>query len=206
MNPRTLRSASILGGVALAVVALLSWSQPWFVVTLTGQSSGHPDLQVAGDVSAPAVASLAVASAAAFGAIAIAGAFFRIVLAVLEAIIGGCIVLSAILALASPTGAVEAAVTKATGVAGIDSVGTLIGSNLATAWPFVALVSGVALGVLGILILLTGHRWPVAGRRYQTVKFEPADPSERNSMKDNSGDNSVSDWDELSGGADPTSR
>lgn len=198
MSPRLLRTVSVLGGVGLAAVALLCWSQPWFVVTLSGSSAGHPDLHVAGDVSAPAVAALAVASAAGFAAMSIAGVIFRFVLAGLEFLLGGCIALSAVLALKAPVAAVEAAVTKATSVSGTESVATLIGANPATPWPFVALASGVLLALLAIAIMASARLWPQSSRRYQAARFESADAR--------SGESAVSDWDELSGGADPTSR
>jgi uncharacterized membrane protein (TIGR02234 family) len=201
MSPRALRSASIFGGIAFAAIVLVSWSQAWFIVTLAGQSAGHPDLDVAGAVSAPAVSALAIASAAAFGAMAISGRFFRVVLAALEILIGAGIVSSAVLALAQPTSAVEAAVTKATGVAGVDSIGALIGSNAATVWPYVGAGAGAVLGLIGVMIVCTAHRWPVSGRRYETTR--PARPAGRENSPES---HSVSDWDELSGGADPTSR
>ncbi len=201
MSARSLRFASILGGVAIAAIALMSWSQTWFVVSLTGQSASHPDLDVAGDVSAPAVAALAVAAAAAFAAMAISGRFFRVVLSLLVIAVGVSVVLSAALAIASPVTAVEPAVTKATSISGADSVLALIGSLDPSLWPFIAAGTGVLLALLGIAIILTGHLWPESGRRYQTVRFELADQTDQ-SLENSS----VSDWDELSGGTDPTSR
>jgi uncharacterized membrane protein (TIGR02234 family) len=179
----------------------MSWSQSWYVVTLTGLFEGHPVLQVAGDVSAPAVASLALASAAGFAAIAISGPFFRFVLAALEAALGASIAASAAFAIAAPVSTVSSAVTEATGLEGAVAVERLMGSLTATVWPFVALCAGVLLTLLGIGILVTGGMWPPSGRRYEPVRFEPAD-----SVETSSGDAAVSDWDELSGGSDPTSR
>lgn len=205
MNPRTLRTASIFGGILLAGLALLGWSQPWFVVTLAGQSAQHPPLQVAGDVSAPAVAALAIAAAATFGAMAISGTFFRAVLAVLDVLLGASIVLSAVLALGAPAAAVEAAVTKATSVAGLDSVQALIGSNTPGAWPFVTLGAGALLCVLGTAVAVTGRLWPAVGRRFDVVRFEPED-QDASGVRGEKSRGAVSDWDELSGGSDPTSR
>lgn len=201
MSPRTLRSVTIFTGLACAILALIAWSQPWYSVTLAGQFEGHPALQVGGDVSAPAVAALALASAAGFAAIAISGRFFRAILALLEIALGASIAYSAILAVASPLGSVGSAVTDATGLAGLDAVESLVGSLTATAWPFVSLFAGAILAVLGIFILATGRTWPQSGRRYESVRFEKTDDSSISSS-----DAAVSDWDELSGGTDPTSR
>lgn len=201
MTPRTLKSTSILLGLVFAAVALMSWSQSWFSVTMTGLFEGHPELEVGGEVSAPAIAALALASAAGFAAIAISGAFFRIVLAVLEIAIGASIAVSAVLAISGPVSAVSSAVTDASGLEGAEAVTRLIGSLTVTAWPFVALAAGSLLALLGIGILISGGLWPRSGRRYEPVRFEPVE-----SADSSTGDTAVSEWDQLSGGSDPTSR
>lgn len=201
MTPRLLRSANIIAGLVLAGAALASWSQSWFVVSLTGAFADHSELHVGGDAAGPAVAALALASGAGFAAMAISGAFFRTVLALLELLIAGSIVLSASLALASPMAAIASTVTDATGLAGADAVSQLVASASATAWPFVALCAGILLAVLGLEIMITGRNWPVSGRRFEPVRFEPVE-----SVESSSSPSPVSDWDELSGGADPTSR
>ncbi|MEO6941837.1 MAG: Trp biosynthesis-associated membrane protein [Terrimesophilobacter sp.] len=211
MSGRRLRSVSILVGLLLAGLSLVSWSQSWYIVTLVGQSAGHPALEVGGDVSAPAIAALALAAAASFAAMAISGPFFRIVLAVLDVALGACIVLSAVLAISSPETAVGPAVTQATSVAGTGPIADLVGSNTSTIWPYVALAAGALLSVLGVGILLTARAWPSSARRYEPVRFVPvekAEPGEevRETVLGATGDTAVSEWDELSGGTDPTSR
>lgn len=201
MTPKRLRASSIVIGLSLAAVALLSWSQPWYSVALTGLFHGHPALRVAGDVCAPAVAALALASAAGFAAVAISSGFFRVVVAVLEIAFGAGIAASAWLAIADPESAVRSAVTDVTGLEGAESTGELIGSITATVWPFAALAAGVLLMILGLGVLFTARRWPASGRRYEPVRPQPAEaPDIRQD------DASVSEWDELSGGSDPTSR
>lgn len=196
MTGRRLRALSIVAGVALAGLALLSWTQTWFVVVLGGQAAGHPPIAADGSVSAPAVSALAIACLAALGAMAISGPVFRTILSVLQVVIGACIVLSAVLALSSPVATVLSLVTEATSVAGSDSAAKLIDSMTVTVWPWSALVSGALLMVLGGVVLVTGRRWPGSSRKYQPVRFEEAGGS----------DTAVSDWDSLSGGSDPTSR
>lgn len=196
MTGRRLKTLSIIAGVVLAGLALLSWTQTWFVVVLGGQAAGHPPIAADGSVSAPAVSALAIACLAALGAMAISGPFFRTVLSVLQVVIGACIVLSAVLALSAPVAAVLSLVTEATSIAGADSAAELIDSVTVTVWPWAALVSGALLMALGVVVLATGRRWPGSSRKYQPVRFEDAGGS----------DSAVSDWDSLSGGADPTSR
>jgi uncharacterized membrane protein (TIGR02234 family) len=201
VNGRRLKLTSILAGLAFAGLVLAAWSQTWYVVVLTGDSAGHPPLDVAGDVSAPALAALALAALAGFGALAISGPVFRVVLAVLEAVLGGCIVLSSALAISSPIPTVEPAVTAATSVAGTEGVAALIGSIAPTPWPAAALVGGGLLVLLALGILVTGRAWPRAGRKYEPVRFEEAEDG-----SSGAGTDAVSAWDALSTGTDPTSR
>lgn len=201
MTPRTIKSVSIFSGLIIAALALIGWSQPWYVVTLAGSLDGHVALDVGGDVGAPAVAALALASAAGFAAIAISGGFFRGVLAVLEIILGGCIILSAVVALNDPVSVVAGAVTEVSGLAGREAITPLIGEISATVWPFVTLVAGAVLAIIGLAILITGRMWPGTGRRYEPVRSETPD-----GLENDSSDTAVSHWDELSGGLDPTSR
>ncbi|HEY9497899.1 MAG TPA: Trp biosynthesis-associated membrane protein [Terrimesophilobacter sp.] len=196
MTGRRLKTMSIVAGVVFAGLALLSWTQTWFVVVLGGQAAGHAPIAADGSVGAPAVSALALACLAGIGAMAISGPFFRAVLAVLQLVIGACIVLSAALALSSPVSAVLSLVTEATGVAGTGPAAELIDSVAATVWPWASLLSGALLAALGIVILATGRRWPGSSRKYQPVRLEEAEGS----------DSAVSDWDSLSGGSDPTSR
>ena len=194
-----LKTTSLFLGVLLCAAALLAWSQPWFVATLGGESATHPPIPAPGDVAAPAVSALALAGLAGLGAMAISGPVFRMILAALEIVVGGCIALSAVLAMVSPVGAVEPLVTGATGIAGHEAVMGLVATVPATVWPSVALASGVLLALLGCAILLTGRAWPGSSRKYQPVRFGPAEPGAGR-------ERAVSDWDALSEGGDPTAQ
>lgn len=193
------KTTSLLLGVLLCAAALLAWSQPWFVATLGGESATHPPIPAPGDAAAPAVAALALAGLAGLGAMAISGPIFRMILAALEVIVGGCIALSAVLSMVSPVAAVEPLVTAATGIAGHEAVMGLVATVPATAWPSVALTSGVLLALLGGAILLTGRAWPGSSRKYEPVRFSPAEPGAGR-------ERAVSDWDALNEGDDPTAQ
>ena len=111
MNPRRLKLSAILLSALLAGVILGGWTQTWFDIELTtGQS-----LAVTGDIAAPALTALALCVLVLLGALAIAGPFFRVVLAVIEAFIGVAVVYSAVLAVTDPASASAAAITTATG-------------------------------------------------------------------------------------------
>lgn len=191
MNARRLKTVLLVAGLAASALGLLAWTQPWFTVVLqTGQ-----ELTVAGDAASGALAALALSGLVLTGALAIAGAGFRLVLGILEVAIGALVVASGLAALADPLRAVASSVTAATAVTGEASVRALVAALTATAWPVVACVAGVLLAITGIAVAVTFRRWPDTSRRYRRARFEPA-ASDRTA---------VGDWDALSEGRDPTS-
>ena len=196
MSGSKLKILAIVSGIALGGLILLSWSQSWFIVTLVETASAEHTIAVDGDVAAPALAALGLAGLALVGALSIAGPVFRVILGVLEATIGLCVILSAAVAVLGPVAASSSAVTKVTGVSGADSIAALVAGVTMTVWPFVALVLGAAACALGVVIIVTSRRWPRASRKYQAARFESDTPS----------DAAMTDWDALSEGTDPTSR
>jgi uncharacterized membrane protein (TIGR02234 family) len=185
----------ILASLLLSGLALIGWTQTWLDVELR---AGAPttDVTVDGAVAAPALAALALAGLALAAALAIAGLLFRILLGVLNALLGGCIALSAVLVLTDPIGASEAAVTNVTGIAGSNSIAEMVSATSLTAWPVIALATGILLAIAGVGIIVTATRWPSSSRKYSAVRMEPVDGD---AMPD-----SVDSWDDLTRGDDPT--
>ena len=199
MNPRRLKLSAILLSALLAGVILGGWTQTWFDIKLTtGQS-----LAVTGDIAAPALTALALCVLVLLGALAIAGPFFRVVLAVIEALIGVAVVYSAVLAVTDPASASAAAITTATGVGGKESTSELVDTVSATPWPWFTLVAGVLVILTALLILVTSRAWPGSSRKYQAVRLEEPVTDGATPTKERS---SVDDWDALSSGEDPTGK
>lgn len=203
MTGRRSKLLAILATALFALAILGAWTQTWFVVTLTtGQQ-----LEVTGDIAAPALTALALCNLVLIGALAIAGPFFRVVLSLLQALIGGVVVFSASLALAAPVSASAAAITTASGVAGDKSTAELVESYSATGWPMVSLVAGVLLVVVALWMLVTSRSWPGSSRKYQAVRLDPTGNGPATEDAAAGGPvarSSVDDWDSLSSGADPT--
>jgi hypothetical protein len=156
---------SLLGLVVLSALSLLAWTQTWFTAQLS-QTQNSPVvgiIDVSGEVAAPALSALALAGLALTAALAIAG------------VLGVCIALSAFLALQDGVRASEPAVTQVTGIAGHESVRTIVSSAIPTAWPIVTLVLGLGFVVVGALVLATARRWPSSSKRYRTVAVNTAD-------------------------------
>lgn len=188
MTARRLKLGMLLAGLGLSGLVFLGWTQTWFTIAL----DDGPTLTVAGDVAAPALSTLALTCLVLNGALSIAGPVFRVILGLLEALLGVTVVLSGVLALADPVKASAAAISDATGVAGADSISALVASVSVAAWPWVATVAGALLVVLGVAVVAAAGRWPGSGRKYSAVRLAAEDGS------------SVDDWDSLSEGHDPT--
>jgi hypothetical protein len=191
MDPRRLRLLTILAVPVCAALTLLAVTQSWWSVQLADRS-----IEVIGTTASPALSALALSSFALAAALAIAGPVFRVVMGVLQLVIGATVVLASVVSITDPVAASASLVTDATGVAGSESVAALVESVSLTGWPWLAVVAGVLSALVGVLLLATFRRWPTASRKYQAGRLE--DPS---APRD-----SVGDWDALSDGADPTER
>jgi hypothetical protein len=195
MSVRRIKSLVIVIGLALSVLALICWTQPWFILSLAGDSFAAHSITAQGDQAAPGLPALTLAALALIAALTLAGSVFRRVLGVLEVLIGASIVLAAVVALSDPVAASAKLVTKATGVSGDASVGSLVASVGQTPWPWIAATLGVLIALLGIVLLALGRRWPDSSRRFQASVPPDAAP-----------EGPATDWDSLTGGTDPTSR
>jgi hypothetical protein len=183
------RLITIAAIAALAGLTLVSTTQTWWTVVLATRS-----IAVSGTIAAPALSALSLSGLALAAALAIAGPFFRLILGVLQLLIGFTVVLTSVLSITAPEKGSEALISQSTGIAGSESVRALIKSIGFTPWPTVAIVLGGLTFLAGVYLLATFRRWPVASRKYQTVRFENAS-GERDA---------VVDWDALSEGEDPT--
>ncbi|PRY70398.1 putative membrane protein (TIGR02234 family) [Glaciihabitans tibetensis] len=191
MPPRRLRLLTILAIPLFSALTMLSITQTWWTVEVADRS-----LEIAGTVASPALSALALAGFALTAALAISGPVFRIVMGVLQSAIGATVVLAAYNSMSDPIATSATIITEATGVAGTESVAALVDEVVLTGWPWVAVMSGVLSLLVGLFLLFTARRWPVASRKYQAARLEePGAPRD-----------SVGDWDALSDGSDPTER
>jgi hypothetical protein len=186
---RTLRLYTILAIGLVAVLSLLTTTQTWWTLHLATSS-----LPIGGTVAGPALAALALCALVLAAALSLAGPVFRLVLGLLQLLLAATIVLTTVLSLARPDQPSESAVQTATGIAGSTSIDHLITSVALTPWGFVAAALGVVAFLLGIWLLVTVRFWPTPSRKYQAVRFQPADGPR----------DAVVDWDSLSEGTDPT--
>jgi hypothetical protein len=188
VTARSFRLAVILLGIGAGLLALLSWTQPWFTLTLVdGQ-----ELEVAGQSAAPALSALALASLALSAALTIAGRVIRILLGVVETGIGVLLLIVVLAAVFAPVAASRQVVTDATAVSGPDSIAALVVAVATTPWPWLGLAAGLCAVIAGLGVVFGVSRWPAATRKYDTTTTDTRD------------DSTVGAWDALSGGNDPT--
>jgi hypothetical protein len=188
VTPSRLRLVSLAAIVLTAGLAALSWSQTWYVLRLS--DAAHA---VGGEVAGGALLPLALASLCAVLALGLAGPVFRSILAVLDALLGACVIAVTAWSLSDPVRASVPALIEATGFSG-DAQGfrdQLTGTEV-TMWPWVGLVAGLLMTLTGLAIAVTGRGWPASGSRYTRTRAvtSQGDP--------------VRDWDALSEGDDPT--
>lgn len=169
--------------------ALLAWSQTWFALRVEGHAVAVP-----GSVAGGAVLAFALTGLALVLAVLLAGVAFRIVLGVLQVLVGAGLAASAGIALGDPVAASGALVAESTGLTG-PAARALVASDAATAWPGVAVAAGVWLALAGVLLAAGAARWPRATSRFERSRTVPADGASADTIEE---------WDALSKGDDPT--
>jgi hypothetical protein len=187
VTPSRLRLVSMVAIVAEAALVSLAWSQTWFLLRLSGV-----ELPVPGSVAGGALLPLALASLALVAALALAGPFFRVVLGILDALLGVCVVAVSVWALSDPVRASLPILIDSTGISGEGTLLGMVASAPATAWPFVALGLGAVMVLTGLAIAVTSRAWPTSGAKYTRTRAETPDGT------------AIDDWDALTEGDDPT--
>lgn len=192
MTAARLKLLLILAGVAGGGLTLLSWTQPWFGLILDG---GQP-LEISGQAASPGLSALGLACLALAGALTIAGRVLRVVLGIVETLIGVVVVVTAASVLASPVSASASAITAATAVSGSKSIVDVVLSISISGWPWLAIAAGALITVVGIMVIALAPRWPGPTRRYDTNGVAVTDDTTT----------ALDAWDSLTGGSDPTIR
>jgi len=184
------RLTAVLLLLAGGGVVVIGSTQPWLVARLA-----ETDLEVTGASALPILQPLALAVLALALVLTLAARALRYVLAALALVAGfGLAAMIAPVAVAPGPSAVGSTVTEHTGLAGDEAVAELVLGIDVTAWPWVGLAGAVAVLAGAVVTLVTAHRWPRGGRRYETAPARAHDgPLD-----------AVDSWDELSHGEDPT--
>lgn len=187
MTPGRLRLIAFAAIVLEAGLVALAWSQPWYGMRLSGTT-----LEVGGDVAGGALLPLGLASLALVAALALAGPVFRVILGVLDALLGVCVVVVANWSLSDPVAASFPFLVDALGLSGQEAIRDAVTGSTSTAWPVVGLVGGILMVLTGLAIAATARAWPTTASRYSRSRLHSTDGT------------AIDDWDALSEGDDPT--
>ncbi|UNX56154.1 Trp biosynthesis-associated membrane protein [Georgenia sp. TF02-10] len=178
-------AALVLAGLLLAVGAL-----PWADGQAPTVLAVEP-VSVSGTTAVPALAGAALVA----GAAALAAGLGRRVavtvagVALLAAGVGAAVAVADFLA--DPAAPLLAAAAELSGVRQLQGLATT------TPWPYAAVVLAVGLAGVGVVTLVVGRRWAVAGRRYERPA-RPRTPAADERTR------AMDDWDALGRGEDPT--
>jgi hypothetical protein len=189
LRARRLRLMTIVAIGVIAGLTLITTTQTWWTLHLSNQS-----IPIAGSVAGQALTALSLCGLALAAALSIAGPVFRLILGLIQLLLGFTIVFTTVIALTDPAVPSENAIATATGVEGTDSTAALIKSVAETPWGFIAIAVGVLAFLAGVWLLLTFRAWPTASRKYQATRLASADGPR----------DAVVDWDAQTSGADPT--
>ncbi len=180
------RTVLALGVVAVVLIVLAS-TRGWVSGTVDDSVLAHTEVTVKGSKAAPACIGAAFVGGAAVLAALTTGRIARWVSAVLALLAGLLALGSALWVLHDPGATLTSRAAEATGHTG----GLDIEPHL-SAWTWVGVLGAVILVVTGVLCLAGVRRWSGLSSSYDA----PTGRRPRSTM---------SDWDRLSAGEDPTS-
>jgi MFS family permease len=192
------KSTLVLVIAALALAVFGTTTQTWLTVhldpTQLGQAVNSQDgLQVQGSKAATTVTALALVALAGGLAASIAGRIARWIITAIILLAAAGIVSAAAIVQADPLAAAQGSIAAATGISG---------SNVqvdVTAFPALAVVAGVLLGLSALAIVPAGRYWK-ARTKYDTA---PTRAGAGTAAPAGSPDE-IDSWDRLSRGDDPT--
>jgi uncharacterized membrane protein (TIGR02234 family) len=194
--PRWSRKSTLIMLIALMALAVFgTTTQTWITVhldpaQLAQGASGQDGLPVQGSKAATAVTALALVALAGGLAASIAGRVARWIITAIVIAASAGIVAAAVTVLADPLAASQGAIAAATGVTGSNAEVSV------TAFPALAVVAGLLLGLASLLIIPASRYWKTR------TKYDAATGS-RGAAPPGPSDE-IDSWDRLSRGDDPT--
>jgi uncharacterized membrane protein (TIGR02234 family) len=179
----------------LALAAFGATTQTWLSVhpdpAQLGQAvTGQDGLQVQGSKAATTVTALALVALAGGLAASIAGRVARWIITAIIVLASAGIVTAAVTVIADPLAAAQGSIAAATGITGSSAQVGL------TAFPALAVVAGLLLGLSALLIIPAGRYWKTR------TKYDAA--AVRGGAAPEGPADEIDSWDRLSRGDDPT--
>lgn len=189
------KSSLVILTAVMALAVFGTTTQTWITVhldpaQLAQGANSREGLPVQGSKAATAVTALALVALAGGLAASIAGRVARWIITGIVAAAAAGIVAAAVTVLADPLSASQGAIAAATGVTGSSAQVTV------TAFPVLAIVAGVLLGLAALLIVPASRYWKTRTR------YDAATASRAGAHTGPADE--IDSWDRLSRGDDPT--
>lgn len=189
------KSTLVLVIAAMALAVFGTTTQTWLTVHLDpaqlGQAVNSQDgLQVQGSKAATTVTALALVALAGGLAASIAGRIARWIITAIIVLASVGIVTAAVTVMTDPLAAAQGSIAAATGITG-SSVQVSV-----SAFPALAVVAGVLLGLGALLIIPAGRHWKTR------TKYDAATAGTAGAPEGPADE--IDSWDRLSRGDDPT--
>jgi hypothetical protein len=185
-----------------AALLLVVWGQPWFVFQVALPSTAETSISVDGSVVASALSGLTLASLAVIAVLSISSGIFAAVLTALLVVIALGALTATIGAFFDPLAAALPIFTKLTGLLTAEGIKVYVQSVELTPAIFIASIVCIMLLLISIFGLWNVRRW---GTR-RSAKYERRDVRSQASISAISEPDTISSWDDLSTGIDPTTR
>ena len=192
----------LTAALVCAAALLLLWGQPWFIFQVALPSSAEPTIIVDGSVVASALSGLCLATFAVVAVLSISSGIFAIVLATLLVLIAGGALATVIAAFSNPLSVALPVFTKLTGLLSADRIQDYVHSVAMTPAIFSALAVSILLLLVSVFSLWNVRRW----RSRRSAKYDRRDVRSDGSKSTASEPDTISSWDDLSTGIDPTTR
>ncbi len=185
------RALSAAVFVLVGGLGVISSGQPWLGVRMHGADG---QLDVSGASALPTLAPLSLTVLALAGALAISGLVLRYVFAGLGVLVAIWLLVATLpLLVDPPLSAVASTLTEHTGLAGEQTLASMVERIVPTGWPYAAAVLWVLLLLGSVFAALTVNAWRGSGRRFRTDAPAASGPLD-----------AIDSWDDLSRGSDPT--
>jgi len=189
---KRVRSLVMWGGMLCSALALLAWSQTWFVFQVSSGLALTAEVSVAGTLVAPSLIGGALLGFVSALALLISAQWLRYAVAVLFVSSAYLEISGVWSALVNPVASSIVPLSKATGLADVASLAQALASIETMFWPYLGMLSAIATAGLSVIIFVTALQWPATVSRYDRNATSTREPD------------SIESWDRLSAGSDPT--
>lgn len=192
----------LTAALVCAAILLVLWGQPWFVFQVALPSTAASTISVDGSVVASALSGLSLAIFAVIAVLSISSGIFATVLTVLLVIIALGALSTTMGAFSNPLTTALPVFTKLTGLLSAEGITEYVQRVELTPAMYAALLVCIMMLIISIFGLWNVRGWETR----RSAKYERRDVRTGVDSSAISEPDTISSWDDLSTGIDPTTR